>query len=575
MSQFSVEERLMWIERRQTTIPEDKMYSLLGIFDVEIPLFYGEGATQAYTRLREVVDRREKCMQDLCVSDPSYDKKRIEETKGGLLKDSYRWILENSDFQQWRSAQQNAMLWVKGDPGKGKTMLLCGVIDELDRVEAKTSLLSYFFCQATDSRINSATAVLRGLIYMFVRQQPSLVSHVRKKYDQAGKKLFEDANAWFALCEMFINILQDPSLTMTYIVIDALDECVEDLPKLLRLIVEQSSASRSVKWVLSSRNWSQIEQQLERAEYKTRLSLELNADSVSIAVGIYIRHNVVQLAQHKGYDLRTQNAVLKHLSCNAEDTFLWVALVCEHLKKVNRWNVIKKLSEFPPGLNPLYAQMLEQIRQSDSADLCMYLLAAMAVVYRPIFLTELTSFGDMLIEFSDDIRAIREVISLCGSFLTIRDSTIYFVHQSAKDFLLDSASDRIFPRGQGAVHSTILTGSLLALGNTLRRDIYDLRAPGYSIEQVRRPDPDPLAALRYACIYWVDHLCDWLSADHANFSNNLNHNSNIQTFIREKYLYWLEVLSLYRSMSEGVISMARLYSLIQVIMTSHTPKRLA
>jgi hypothetical protein len=34
------------------------------------------------------------------------------------------------------------------------TMLLCGIIDELDEVEAKTSLLSYFFCQAMDARIN-------------------------------------------------------------------------------------------------------------------------------------------------------------------------------------------------------------------------------------------------------------------------------------------------------------------------------------------------------------------------------------------------------------------------------------
>jgi len=103
----------MWSERRKTTEPEDKFYSLLGIFDVEIPLLYGDGATQAYTQLREVLDKRKKCMQDLCISDPHDDKKRIEDTKGGLLKDSYCWILEKSDFQQWRCAEQSARLWVK------------------------------------------------------------------------------------------------------------------------------------------------------------------------------------------------------------------------------------------------------------------------------------------------------------------------------------------------------------------------------------------------------------------------------------------------------------------------------
>jgi hypothetical protein len=36
--------------------------------------------------------------------------------------------------------------------------------------------------------------VLRGLIYLLIDQQLSLVSYVRKKYDYAGKALFEDVS---------------------------------------------------------------------------------------------------------------------------------------------------------------------------------------------------------------------------------------------------------------------------------------------------------------------------------------------------------------------------------------------
>jgi Ni2+-binding GTPase involved in maturation of urease and hydrogenase len=86
-------------------------------------------------------------------------------------------------------------LWVKGDPGKGKTMLLCGLINELQSSMSQSALLSYFFCQATDARINSATAALRGLLHMLVTQQPSLASHIRKKHDHDGKAMFKDANA--------------------------------------------------------------------------------------------------------------------------------------------------------------------------------------------------------------------------------------------------------------------------------------------------------------------------------------------------------------------------------------------
>ncbi|KAL7943955.1 hypothetical protein V8C42DRAFT_327284 [Trichoderma barbatum] len=46
-------------------------------------------------------------------------------------------------------------------------MLLCGIIDELRSTEDPV-LVSFFFCQRTDSRLNSATAVLRGLLYLLV-----------------------------------------------------------------------------------------------------------------------------------------------------------------------------------------------------------------------------------------------------------------------------------------------------------------------------------------------------------------------------------------------------------------------
>ncbi|KAH7117523.1 hypothetical protein EDB81DRAFT_733765, partial [Dactylonectria macrodidyma] len=76
-------------------------------------------------------DKYDKCMQDLHATDPREDKKRIQHTKGGLLRDSYRWILDHADFQRFRDDPQSRLLWIKGDPGKGKTMLLCGIIDEL------------------------------------------------------------------------------------------------------------------------------------------------------------------------------------------------------------------------------------------------------------------------------------------------------------------------------------------------------------------------------------------------------------------------------------------------------------
>ena len=140
------------------------------------------------------------------------------------------------------------------------------------------------------------------------------------------------------------------------------------------------------------------------------------------------------------------------------------------------------------------------------------------------------------------------------------------MHQSAKDYLLTTALDKIFPSGRGEAHYVIFSRSLQVISRTLRRDIYNLRALGYPIEQVKQPDPDPLAVSRYSCIYWVDHLCDWNSNSCTNHKVDLQDGGIVDVFIRKKYLYWLEALSLCRSMSKGVLLMAKLEALIQVIL---------
>ncbi|KAH8728116.1 hypothetical protein GQ44DRAFT_574699, partial [Phaeosphaeriaceae sp. PMI808] len=55
LEQLDVEERMSWIQLRGTKRAEDMAYSLLGIFDVQIPLIYGEGQRKAFIRLRREI----------------------------------------------------------------------------------------------------------------------------------------------------------------------------------------------------------------------------------------------------------------------------------------------------------------------------------------------------------------------------------------------------------------------------------------------------------------------------------------------------------------------------------------
>lgn len=516
-----------------------------------------------------------QCFKDLGITDPTYDKKRIESTKGGLLEQSYRWILDNPEFQQWRDDGERRLLWIRGDPGKGKTMLLCGIANELCRTSASSGLTSYFFCQATDQRINNAKAVLWGLMFMLVDQQPALMRHIRNKYEASGKDLFLGENSWFALSEIFSDMLKDPALTHAYLLIDALDECTSDREKLLDLVVENLSASSHVKWIISSRNWPEIERQLADSEDLERisLSLEVNADLVSRAVDAYIEHEISRLHLIK-YNSTIKNQIHHQMQQKANGTFLWVALVVKNLRDgqdaeyEDPSNILSILMEMPSDLTALYSRMVRHIGElkGDTPNLCKRILSVAALAFRPLSLAELRTLAGFDSNRIND-QTMERLVNKCGSFLTIRDCTVYFVHQSAKDHLiLDKPTQPIiFPSGHSEVHYTILSHSLRAMTLILKKNIYTLSHPGSHIDEVEIPNPDPLAAIRYSCAHWVDHLCNGISDNSSStYQNCLDDTGPVSVFLHTHFLHWLEALSLLQKISDNVISITRLENLLKV-----------
>jgi hypothetical protein len=436
---------------------------------------------------------------------------------------------------------------------------MIGIIDELQQQVArseKTEVLSYFLCQGTDSRLNTATAILRGMIYLLVNEQPFLTSHLRKKYDPAGQKLLEDtrstySSAFYSLSDIFRQMIQDPKLTAAYLLVDALDECEVELPQLMDLITWTMSAQSCIKWIVSSRNRYDIEQCLGIDDSHTRLSLELNADHISHAVDVYIDHKVSQLVSLRN-DKALQEKVRGRMHKKSDGTFLWVALVIEELRQVLGVDMLEVLEDLPSSLTLVYDRMMKHIQQLQRQypRRCLLVLSAATVAYQPLHLREihvLAGLRDEVTDFED----LERIINMCGSFLTIRDNYVYFIHQSAKDYLTVNASATIFPAGHERIHYDMFSWSLDALSKTLRRDIYNLQDPGGMMKDV--PDPDPLGPIRYSCVFWVDHLCeaDDKSPDHRK---KLSDDGAVFAFFKEHFLHWLESLSLIYKLSDGVLS---------------------
>ncbi|KAL7947007.1 quinon protein alcohol dehydrogenase-like superfamily [Trichoderma barbatum] len=426
------------------------------------------------------------------------------------LKEQLGRQISAEDQHCMRELPNRPLLWIRGDPGKGKTMLLCGIVDNLQKL-APYSFISFFFCQATDERINNSTSVLRGLIFSLVDQQRHLLKHVREHYVRQGKSLFEPPGAWYALSGILQSLLLELSNSQqpTCLLVDALDECVsEDMPRLLDFVVKMSKELPYVKWVFSSRNWTHITDKLKSLGPEAQLNLELNAESVATAVRICINQEVLQLSENGGYSKHKEEAVRDYLLSNAEGTFLWVALVCRNLKRTPSWNVLHIMEAFPPGLDSLYEHMVRVLLQSQEAEVCKRILAVATVALQPVTLQELIALAETSGEPDEKTTAVRDLIMQCGSFLTVRDEVVYFanLYMTAR--------------------------SIKLMSEILRRDIYCLNDLGINIDVAQALDPNPLIVIGYSCVFWIDHFT--------------------------KYPCSLEALCLLKKMPEGVIAMRKL-----------------
>jgi hypothetical protein len=344
------------------------------------------------------------------------------------------------------------------------------------------------------------------------------------------------------------------------LIIDALDECSVGLENLLRLLVQKPSTHQRVKWVVSSRKLPDIGEHLT-GKVQSELCLELNEETVSAAVGSFIDHRLNELAERKNYSSAIQNDVKRYLSSNAHGTFLWVALVCKELAGIAKGYVQDTFKEYPPSLDKLYERMFDQISNCYDAKLCKFVLSVILSVYRPITLDELVTCIDLPVGVREN-QALKDMIGRCGSFLTLRGRTISLIHQSAKDFLLREACVRTFPHAIEMVHYSIFSVSLRAIHKALRLDIYNLARPGYSIDQIKQPDTDPLAGVQYACAFWVNHLND--CSPNKNATKDLTGSGAVSNFFCQDYTHWLEALSLLKCVSKGVDSMLILKRLLEV-----------
>ncbi|CAF9923197.1 MAG: hypothetical protein GOMPHAMPRED_002765 [Gomphillus americanus] len=191
--------------------------------------------------------------------------------------------------------------------------------------------------------------------------------------------------------------------------------------------------------------------------------------------------------------------------------------------------------------------MLDQVSLSRNRDILDQLLAITVHVFRPVSITELRS----IIKEDTDNETMQELIQECGSFLTIREDMVEFIHLSAQDYIMEHHA---LSRDADSVHHGIYLCSMHHLSRVLKRDIYEVDSCIH-VDKIVAPDPDPLGS-SYALIYWTRHL--ELS---GHLETELVAGSLLDDFFRKHYLHWLEAVALKKLMHQAVYDLHILYSM--------------
>ncbi|KAH8432671.1 uncharacterized protein LDX57_010298 [Aspergillus melleus] len=431
-----------------------------------------------YLHVGDVVSLGQSMRADLRVTDPRLDMTRIQETNGGLIKEASAWILETEEFLSWSHHEGPSTLWISGDAGKGKTMQVINIIEHLLQNGGMASDVGdffpsqsvfYFFCDGTDPQLATGTAVLRGLVFLMLAQGIHLSEVFQQKYSHAGKALFEDRNAFYALADMLREILARPNYERMVLVVDGLDQCSTGRRQLLDLIAR--TQSDRVKWVISSRHKPDIDDRLSSAPGLFRYDLETNAAQITTAVQKYIERRVARLVQSQAYDRTAHLTVHEHLQGRADGTFLWAAAVCNALEDAPRRRMATVLNRFPPALESIYARMWNEVKtlpEPEDAEICTRMLTSLVAARRPLRLTELASSAAVPTEYARDPQVLRELAQLCGSFLTLQGDVVSFVHHTAKEYL----SRKVMGSGENRGHAAMSSNALPYVSDSGRRKVY-------------------------------------------------------------------------------------------------------
>ncbi|KAJ5967794.1 hypothetical protein N7501_004042 [Penicillium viridicatum] len=375
------------------------------------------------------------------------------------------WFFNDEKFRKWRDNDTSGLLWLSAGPGCGKSILSRALIDErrLSLNVTTSTVCHFFFKDGYEDRMYGVNALCAILHQLFTRDSTgTLIKLALSAHKNYGKAL---TRSFSGLWNILLDCAKSPHTGDIVCIFDALDECEEQsrlqlISKLKEFYCQpqgSSELSSKLSFLITSRPYTEIEREFEG--FSTTEYLHFDGDKKSPAINqeidLVIDEHVRQIAGN--FTPGDQLEISKRLKSMENRTYLWLYVIFETIKEDpsrhgKRSSIERLLNNIPSRLSEAYEVILGRSKSQEETERLLEIVLAAA---RPLTLDEANVALTLALAEEDfashaalendlwpknNFESI--VKGLSGLFISVHDSKLFLIHQTAREFLID-------PSGRG------------------------------------------------------------------------------------------------------------------------------
>jgi hypothetical protein len=497
----------------------------------------------------------------------------------GCLRGTRESIL--NEIESWtKDPKKSPVFWLNGLAGTGKSTIAQSVSE---RVFADGLLGASFFCSRDFKDRSNLHFIFPTLAFQLAHKYPKfrsiLVPLLQSNPDITHESLYNQMKMLIAEPLGSLNI-------STVIVIDALDECKDEEPSSVILSVLGRFVEKipRVKFFITGRPESRIQTGFRLPLLKDVTSVfvlhNVQPSLINNDIQLFIKHELSKLAQRRRLDGWPSNSDLDVLCHRAAGFFVYAVATVKFLDSNSQLpkQQLEMIINLPESTAPegktrfkpevtldfLYTSVLKTAFTEEDPKVdskVRSIIGTVILVVNPLppsGIAELIGLATQ--EVTPLLAPVQSLLILDDEDLT---QPITPFHKSFPDFITNPSrcTDTRLCISPKDIHLELVMGCLGLMNDRLEQNLLSL--PDYAlnseVEDLQaRIDGHISVGLQYACQHWHSHLAE-TEGDVTNVISSLH------VFLEEKFLAWLEVVSVLGATRGAVIALEKLMSWLQEV----------